>query len=41
MAPSEGQEWKRRTTAGSGEHYTVGRRVENIGMTVGRNDIKY
>ena len=28
-------------TAGSGEHYTMGRRVGNIGMTVGRNDIKY
>ena len=28
-------------TAGSGEHYTMGRRVGNIGMTVGRNDVKY
>ena len=28
-------------TAGSGEHYTMGRRVGNIGMTVGRSDIKY
>jgi flavin reductase (DIM6/NTAB) family NADH-FMN oxidoreductase RutF len=28
-------------TAGSGEHYTMGRRVGNIGMTVGRTDIKY
>lgn len=28
-------------TAGSGEHYTMGRRVGNIGMTVGRNDIRY
>lgn len=28
-------------TAGSGEHYTMGNRVGNIGMTVGRTDIKY
>ena len=28
-------------TAGSGEHYTMGRRVGNIRMTVGRSDIKY
>jgi flavin reductase (DIM6/NTAB) family NADH-FMN oxidoreductase RutF len=28
-------------TAGSGEHYTMGERVGNIGMTVGRSDIKY
>ena len=28
-------------TAGSGEHYGMGRRVGNIGMTVGRSDIKY
>ncbi len=28
-------------TAGSGEHYTMGQRVGNIGMTVGRTDIKY
>jgi len=28
-------------TAGSGEHYTMGRRVGNIGMTAGRTDIKY
>jgi len=28
-------------TAGSGEHYTMGDRVGNIGMTVGRADIKY
>jgi len=28
-------------TAGSGEHYTMGRRIGNIGMTVGRTDIKY
>ena len=28
-------------TAGSGEHYTMGRRVGNIGMTVGRTDIQY
>lgn len=28
-------------TAGSGEHYAMGRRVGNIGMTVGRSDIKY
>ncbi|MCY4627705.1 MAG: flavin reductase, partial [Acidobacteria bacterium] len=28
-------------TAGSGEHYTMGRRAGNIGMTVGRTDIKY
>ena len=28
-------------TAGSGEHYTMGRRVGNIGMTVGRSDIRY
>ena len=28
-------------TAGSGEHYTAGTRVGNIGMTVGRTDIKY
>ncbi|WP_420633066.1 hypothetical protein [Candidatus Palauibacter sp.] len=27
-------------TAGSGEHYTMGRRVGNIGMTVRRSDIK-
>jgi flavin reductase (DIM6/NTAB) family NADH-FMN oxidoreductase RutF len=27
--------------AGSGEHYTMGERVGNIGMTVGRSDIKY
>ena len=26
---------------GSGEHYTMGDRVGNIGMTVGRTDIKY
>ncbi len=28
-------------TAGSGEHYTMGRPVGNIGMTVGRSDIRY
>jgi flavin reductase (DIM6/NTAB) family NADH-FMN oxidoreductase RutF len=28
-------------TAGSGEHYTMGERIGNIGMTVGRSDIKY
>ena len=28
-------------TAGSGEHYPMGERVGNIGMTVGRTDIKY
>jgi flavin reductase (DIM6/NTAB) family NADH-FMN oxidoreductase RutF len=28
-------------TAGSGEHYTMGERVGNIGMTVGRTDIRY
>jgi flavin reductase (DIM6/NTAB) family NADH-FMN oxidoreductase RutF len=28
-------------TAGSGEHYAMGRSVGNIGMTVGRSDIKY
>ena len=28
-------------TAGSGEHYMMGDRVGNIGMTVGRTDIKY
>lgn len=28
-------------TAGSGEHYTMGDRVGNIGMTAGRTDIKY
>ncbi len=28
-------------TSGSGEHYTMGSRVGNIGMTVGRTDIKY
>ena len=28
-------------TAGSGEQTTMGRRVGNIGMTVGRTDIKY
>lgn len=28
-------------TAGSGEHYTMGSRIGNIGMTVGRSDIKY
>ena len=28
-------------TAGSGEHYVMGGRVGNIGMTVGRTDIKY
>lgn len=28
-------------TAGSGEHYTMGERIGNIGMTVGRTDIKY
>ena len=28
-------------TAGSGEHYTMGRRVGNIGMTAGRSDAKY
>ena len=28
-------------TAGSGEFYTMGRRVGHIGMTVGRRDIKY
>lgn len=28
-------------TAGSGEHWTMGERVGNIGMTVGRTDIKY
>lgn len=28
-------------TAGSGEHYTMGRRIGNIGMTVGRDDIRY
>ncbi|KPJ92524.1 MAG: hypothetical protein AMS18_07240 [Gemmatimonas sp. SG8_17] len=28
-------------TAGSGEFYTMGRRVGHIGMTAGRDDIKY
>lgn len=28
-------------TSGSGEHYTMGDRIGNIGMTVGRTDIKY
>ncbi len=28
-------------TAGSGEHWTMGRRMGNIGMTVGRTDIRY
>lgn len=28
-------------TAGSGEHWTMGREVGHIGMTVGRNDIRY
>ncbi len=28
-------------TAGSGEHYTMGRPIGHIGMSVGRNDIKY
>ena len=28
-------------TAGGGEHDTMGRRVGNIGVTVGRSDIKY
>ncbi len=28
-------------TAGSGEFWTMGRRVGHIGMTVGRSDIKY
>lgn len=28
-------------TSGSGEHYAMGDRVGNIGMTVGRTDIKY
>jgi len=28
-------------TAGSGEHYTMGEPIGNIGMTVGRTDIKY
>ncbi len=28
-------------TAGSGEHYTMGRPVGHIGMSVGRSDIKY
>ncbi|WP_419167711.1 hypothetical protein [Candidatus Palauibacter sp.] len=28
-------------TAGSGEHYTMGCRVGNIGMTGSRSDIKY
>ena len=28
-------------TAGSGEHYTMGDRIGNIGMTMGRSDIKY
>ena len=28
-------------TAGSGEFYTMGKRVGHIGKTVGRNDIKY
>jgi|GEM_PF-2487650 len=28
-------------TAGSGEHYTMARRAGNIGMTVGRSDIRY
>lgn len=28
-------------TAGSGEFYTMGKKVGHIGMTVGRNDIKY
>jgi flavin reductase (DIM6/NTAB) family NADH-FMN oxidoreductase RutF len=28
-------------TAGSGEFYAMGERVGNIGMSVGRNDIKY
>jgi hypothetical protein len=28
-------------TAGSGEFYAMGARVGNIGMTMGRSDIKY
>ena len=28
-------------TAGSGEHTTMGRRVEHIGVTVGRTQIQY
>lgn len=28
-------------TAGSGEHWTMGAKVGNIGMTVGRTDIRY
>ena len=28
-------------TAGSGEHWTMGRKVGHIGMTVGRDDISY
>ena len=28
-------------TAGSGEFYTMGKRVGHIGKTVGRSDIKY
>ncbi len=28
-------------TAGSGEHWTMGTKVGHIGMTVGRDDIKY
>ena len=28
-------------TAGSGEHWTMGREVGHIGMTVGRTDIRY
>ncbi|HSR51586.1 MAG TPA: hypothetical protein VLV83_12215 [Acidobacteriota bacterium] len=28
-------------TAGSGEFYTMGRKVGHIGQTVGRNDIRY
>ena len=28
-------------TAGSGEHWTMGREVGHIGMTVGRDDIRY
>ena len=28
-------------TAGSGDHWTMGREVGHIGMTVGRDDIRY
>jgi hypothetical protein len=28
-------------TAGSGEFYTMGRKVGHIGQTVGRSDIRY